>query len=253
MSFADSLAAAIAGSLRRRYPELAGLAVTAPDPWAVDARFTLPAGVFRLRSLATGDVPVFHAFGAVLSATGKHFFSPYPWDEVDKLDGAFQAAIDASVSRVDASYFLECDGAPIGHFFLWKAGGNPHARAHGVEVPELGIAVGDAWQGQGFGGLIMAVLRAVAEALHADAIELTTALENENGWQTYLRAGYAYTGIIRNPQFVDVTAVANGTAVATVWRDERQMVLLLNAAKRDAVLTYLAVKREEAGRMCGGG
>ncbi|HOS43213.1 MAG TPA: hypothetical protein PK794_05925, partial [Armatimonadota bacterium] len=102
------------------------------------------------------------------------------------------------------------------------------------------------WQGRGFGGLMVRLLTAVARSLHADAVELTTALENESGWQTYRRAGYQYVGLIRNPQFVDVTAVAAGAVTAAVWRDERQMILLLNDAHRDAVLHYLAVKREEA-------
>jgi RimJ/RimL family protein N-acetyltransferase len=229
---------------------VAEITVDASEAWRLDAAFTLPgAGRFRLRNLRADDVMTFYAFGAELGAQAKHLFSPYPWDEPGKLDCAFQATIDAALNRVDASYFLEYEGDPIGHFFLWKAGGNPHARAHGVEVPELGVAVADAWQGRGFGGLMVRTLTAVAESLDADAVELTTALENESGWQTYLHAGYAYTGIIRNPQFVDVTAVAAGTAIATTWRDERQMILVLNPAQEAAVLRYLEVKREEAARM----
>ncbi|OPZ83099.1 MAG: Acetyltransferase (GNAT) family protein [bacterium ADurb.Bin429] len=229
---------------------VAAITVDTADAWRLDAAFTLPGiGRCRARNVRKGDVPAFHAFGAGLSERSKDLFSPYPWNEPEKLKGAFQAAIDASVNRVDAAYFLEMEGEPVGHFFLWKAGGNPHARAHGVEVPELGVAVADAWQGRGFGGLMVRILTAVARSLGADAVELTTALDNEPGWQTYLRAGYEYTGIIRNPQFVDVTAVAAGAATAAVWRDERQMILLLNETKRDAVLHYLAVKREEALKM----
>lgn len=248
MSLALDLHELLKSYLQRRAPSGAtAITVDAADAWRLDAAFTLPgAGRFRLRNLRQGDVPAFHAFGAALSERSRDFFSPYPWNEPAKLDAAFQANIDAALTHVDASYFLECDGAPIGHCFLWKAGGNPHARAHGVEVPELGVAAVDAWQGHGFGGLMVRALTAVAISLQADAVELTTALDNESGWQTYQRAGYAYTGIIRNPQFVDVTAVAAGAVTAAVWRDERQMILMLNEAKREAVLEYLAVKREEA-------
>ncbi len=251
MSLALDLHDLMKSNLQRRYPAgTAEITVDAADAWRLDAAFTLPdSGRFRIRNVCRGDVLAFHAFGAGLGEQSKDLFSPYPWHEPAQLDGAFQAAIDASVNRVDAAYFLECEGEPVGHFFLWKAGGNPHAQAHGVEVPELGVAAADAWQGRGFGGLMVRALTAVARSLNADAVELTTALDNEPGWQTYLRAGYEYTGIIRNPQFVDVTAVANGTATATTWRDERQMILLLNETKRDAVLHYLAVKREEAQRM----
>lgn len=248
MSLALDLHDLLKSYLLRHYPGgAAEITVDATDAWRLNAAFTLPdTGRFRLRNVRRGDVLTYHAFGAALGEQSKDLFGPYPWLEPDKLDSAFQAAIDTALNRVDASYFLEREGEPVGHCFLWKAGGNPHARKHGVEVPELGVAVADAWHSRGLGGLMVRVLTAVAIDAHADAVELTTALDNERGWQTYLRAGYEYTGIIRNPAFVDVTAVANGTATATVWRDERQMILMLNEAKREAVIRYLAVKRDEA-------
>jgi RimJ/RimL family protein N-acetyltransferase len=250
MSLARELHHLLNGYLRRHASRAEVMTVDAADAWRVDVAFMLAGtGRFRFRALRRDDVPTFRAFGATLGDRSKDFFSPYPWHEPASLDSAFQAAIDSALGRIDASYFLEHEGNPIGHCFLWKAGGNPHAQAHGVAVPELGVAVADAWQGRGFGGLLVRALTAVARSLRADAVELTTALENECGWQAYLRAGYVYTGIIRNPQFVDVTAVAAGTVTADVWRDERQMILLLNERKREAVLRYLAVKREEAARM----
>jgi RimJ/RimL family protein N-acetyltransferase len=224
------------------------LRISAPDCWNLRLQCDvaqLPG--FTIRNLTTGDVPAMQSLGTNLSETAKYFFCPYPWKDAAALPGAFQKAIDQSVNRVDASYLMELTGGNvIGHFFLWKAGGNPHSQKHGVQVPELGVAVGDAWQGKGLGALAVRILLAVAHDLRADAVELTTAMDNGSGWNTYLRCGFEYTGIIRNPLDVDVTAVANGEAQATRFRDERQMIYPINPAKKDAVLAYLAAKRTEA-------
>ena len=50
----------------------------------------------------------------------------------------------------------------MGHFFLWKAGGNPVSQAAGVEVPELGVAIADRYHHRGLGGLSVRLLLAVA-------------------------------------------------------------------------------------------
>ncbi len=235
---------------RRTAAAPTALSVQAPSCWAVDVAFTLAGcGDFRLRNLREGDVPALLAFGRQLGPAALDFFAPYPWHAENELPKAFAATIASAVNRVDASYLLECDGKPIGHFFLWKAGGNPHARAHGVEVPELGVAVADAVQGKGFGGLAMRFLLAVAHDLHADGVELTTAQTNESGWQTYLHTGFEYTGLICNPLDVDVAAFVNGEVVATRFRDERQMIYIINTEKRTAILRYLEVKRQEAEAM----
>ncbi|MHB9130729.1 MAG: GNAT family N-acetyltransferase [Armatimonadota bacterium] len=247
MSLHDRLDEIIRSFGQRRAGGIDKVAIHAPDCWSVEIAFTTrEKGSFTVRNLREGDVPAMREFGAGLGPVAKHLFCPYPWQEEEKLDGAFLATIAQSVQQVDASYLLWHEGAVIGHFFLWKAGGNPHSQMHGVEVPELGVAVIDRYQGQGFGGLSVRVLQAVAESLGADAVELTTEMGNDAGWQTYQRAGFVYTGIIRNPLDVDVTAVAAGEAVATRYREERQMVYLINSAREEAVLQYLALKRSEA-------
>lgn len=201
-------------------------------------------GVFSVRNLHEGDVEVLLAFGRQLGPVAKDLFCPYPWGDDARLRASFESAIAHAVARDAASYLLEHDGRPIGHFFLWGAGGNSHSRAHGVEIPELGVALADAYQGRGLGGLAVRLLQAMARSLGADGIELTTALSNESGWQTYLHAGFEYTGIQRNALEVDTTAVAVSTER---YRDERQMIYIINPRKREAILHYLARKRGEGG------
>lgn len=218
------------------------LSVRAPDPWALQIHFSLAEpgqGEFAVRNLREGDVRWLLAFGQRLGALSRDLFSPYPWGDEAALEAAFRHAIRQSVERVDASYLLFCNGEPVGHFFLWKAGGNPHSLAHGVQLPELGVAIADAHQGQGLGSLAVRLLQIVARTLRADGIQLTTAMSNAAGWNTYLGAGFEYVGITRIPLDVDVTAVLAGEAQGARWRDERLMVYVINEARRDAILRYL--------------
>jgi len=141
------------------------------------------------------------------------------------------------------------EGLPVGEFFLWKAGGNPDSRIYGLELPELGIGFVDAYHGRGLGGLCTRFLTIVAEYLKADGIELTTALDNEPGFRTYLNAGYEYVGDIANPLEVDVTSVLGEQTGAARWRAERQMVRVINPSRRAALLDYLTEKRRLSGAL----
>lgn len=222
------------------------LAVTALDAWQLRAECSHDHGSYLLRNLVESDVPALQSFAAALGPRSRYFFGPYPWDTPEKLDDAFQAAIAQALGRIDASYLLFDGQQPIGHFFLWKAMGNPLAAPYGIRVPELGIALVDAVQGRGLGGLIMRLLEAVAISLEVDAIELTTAQDNENGYRTYSRAGYIELGLLRIPLNVDVTAAEAGEVCATTFRDERHMVRILNPDRETDVLCYLAAKRAAA-------
>ncbi len=234
--------------------------LSAADPWQVEVTFALaprgPAqtglpgmGDYTLRSLRAEDVRALQAFGRRLSPGSKRFFSPYPWADELALGRAFAHAIRQSTTRVDVSYLLFHGTRPAGHFFLWKATHNPLSQRFDVQIPELGIAIADAYQGQGLGRLGVQFLKGVAEELGADAIELSTAQENNAGCRTYLSAGYEQTGLIRIPLDVDVTAALAGEVTAARWRDERQMVLVLRPAKRAAVLTFLEYERTESLRL----
>ena len=238
-----ALSDACAAWSRRRH--LPAPVVAGADAWTVD----LAIGGLRLRALRADDVARLLDFAVRLGERGKALFCPYPWDEPAKLPGAFAAAIAQHQRRIDAMYLIEDGAACIAHGFLWKAGGNPHSAAHGVEVPELGVAVAEAWQGRGLGSLLVRALQGAAIDLGRDAVELTTAMENDRGWETYLSAGFVLTGIIRTPLGVDVTAATLGQVAATRWRDERQLVWMARPDRRGRVERYLAIKRDEAQRL----
>jgi GNAT superfamily N-acetyltransferase len=214
------------------------------DPWDVLIKFGLPgSGLFEIRNVRADDLETFRAFSDGLSAASREAFRPYPWDSQDRLLPALHMAISQAVSRVDACYLVFHEERPVGEFFLWKAGGNPDSRVYGVEVPELGIGLADAYHGRGLGGLCTRLLTIFAEHLKADGIELTTALDNEPGFHTYLNAGYEYVGDIANPLEADVTAVLGDQASTARWRLERQMVHVIEQSRRATLLGYLAEKR----------
>ena len=223
-------------------PEAVALAAT--DPWDMRVSFRLPGGgLFEIRNVCEEDAEIFLAVSDGLSAASRESFRPYPWDCPDRLLPALRTAISQAVGRVDACYLMFHDARPVGEFFLWKAGGNPESRAHGLEIPELGIGLVDAYHGRGLGGFCVRFLAIVAGQLKADGIELTTAMDNESGFRTYLSAGYEYAGEIVNPLEADVTAVLSEQASASRWRVEQQMIRVLNQSRGADVLTYLAEKR----------
>ena len=212
------------------------VAVRGDSPFTVDVQFTLPTrGACTLRALREGDVPLLLAFGEALSARSKDFFGPYPWADPWALATAFQAAIERAASGADAMYLLLCNEQPIAHFFLWETGVQAHSCAHGIAVPELGIAIVDSCHGQGYGHLAMRFLRLIAEALQQDAIELTTALTNLPGQRTYASAGYTTVG----------TVPIALTSKPGQYREEYQMVLPLNPSATPGVLRYLEDKRAQ--------
>jgi hypothetical protein len=71
-------------------------------------------------------------------------------------------------------------------------------------------------------------------------------LTNTGGWNTYLKTGFEYVGNMRVPLDVDVTSAVLGLVQATRFREERQMVYMIDEARRREVLKYLAIKREQA-------
>jgi GNAT superfamily N-acetyltransferase len=231
--------------------------IRSADPWQLDVSFGVNgAEPFTMRNLRDGDVPLLQEFGSALSERSKYFFAPYPWADESALEQAFAQVIRQTEQRID-TYYMLCQGEglagdrlaggrPAGQFFLWKAGQNPLSAPFGVAVPEVGIAIVDAYQGRGLGRLCMQVLQVVGEALGADALELSTALDNAPGYNTYLSCGYEQVGLIRIPLDVDVTAALAGEVAVTRWRDERQMIYVLKEASRPAVLDFLAYERAEA-------
>lgn len=207
-------------------------------------RFGNVAGAsMEIRTLRTSDVDVLHRFGAALSDRSKDLFAPYPWNNADGLTRAFATAVENAVRGKDLAFLVLCGEEPIGHFFLWSAGENAHARAHGVDIPELGVAIADAYHRCGLGFLAVRLLQVMASGMGKDAIELTTAVSNDAGWSTYQRAGFVFTGMIRNPLDVDVTAAVEGAVRPSRYREERQMVYILQQDRQGDVQRYLERKR----------
>ena len=215
------------------------------DPWTMDFDLNSGGKIIKVRHIKEGDIETLKSFSKSLSETSKDLFCPYPWDS-EKIDGAFKGAIDAATRKQDVSYVILSDEEPVGHFFLWKAGGNDHSKQHGVDIPELGVAIADQYHGKGLGWLSVKLLQDIAHTLNRDAIELTTAMSNNAGWNTYLKTGFEYLDVIRNPLEVDVTAAISGEIHAEKFREERQMVYIVNKEKEAQIKEYLSLKRQEA-------
>jgi len=167
------------------------------------------------------------------------------WDSPD-LIARLAEAVGKSMSRQDL-HLLAVDtdtGIVAGYTFLWSAQ-DP--------IPELGLAVADAYQGIGLGTSLLLLLEAMARSTGRVAIELTTMQGNDTAYRTYLNAGYAFLGIIRNPVGVDVTAAFRGEVKATSFCDERSMVRILTSDKDEQarVLASMAAKRKRAAEMFG--
>lgn len=207
----------------------------------------------ELRSLRRGDADMLKRFKYELSSRSRELFSPYPWEDTAALKPALEAAIAKSVEHRDAGFIILHEECPIGHFFLWHADGNAHSLRHGVDIPELGVAVSDRYQGRGLGFLSVRLLQLLAQGLDKDAVELTTAVTNDAGWNVYLRAGFEDVGMIRNPLDVDVVAAAEGTVRPTRFREERQMVYIINRHKQNRIMSYLEEKRKNFAKQSGDG
>ena len=107
--------------------------------------------------------------------------------------------------------------------FLWSAN---------EDVPELGLAIADGWHRRGLGNALLLALEEMARVEGKAALELTTMQDNDAAYRAYLKAGYEYLGIIRNPIGVDVPAAFRGEVTATRFCDERSMVLVLDKEQR---------------------
>ena len=80
---------------------------------------------------------------------------------------------------------------------------------------------------------------------------MTTIQTNEAAFKSYIKTGYEYIGIIRNPIGVDVTAAFRGEVVATKFCDEKHMVRILDETKRTEILSFMEAKRKKASDIFG--
>ena len=124
------------------------------DSWSAQLCVQLPGegSSCEVRPVREGDEELLLDFGLRgLSDASRASFAPYPWDApVAQLRAALTAAVANSLRKQDLHFIAIASGvAPavpdvsdrrgkvVGHCFLWSAS---------EAVPELGLAVADAWQ-----------------------------------------------------------------------------------------------------------
>ena len=190
--------------------------------WHIAGAFLGPLPGLKFRCVAPSDAPALLQFVRTgLSERSRRLFAPYPYHYADgELAAALSAAIQDSVEQRSLCFIVtgpreaapggaESPGADeqvIAHAFLW---------AVQSQVPELGIAVADSFQGKGLGKALMSLVIACARTTGKDAIELTTMLENKGAQSLYLACGFQQLGTILNPLGCDVPAAFEGRAVPT--------------------------------------
>jgi len=137
-----------------------------------------------VRRLSEGDAPALRAFNDDLSKRTESLFLPHCYD-----DDTLSAYIERSRQDLDRSYVLLAGERIVGYFFLW------HFRD---PVPVLGIGITDDYQGRGLGKQMMDVLIDDARKAGREAVELTTALDNERAFELYKHKGFRYIRDVDN-------------------------------------------------------
>jgi ribosomal protein S18 acetylase RimI-like enzyme/predicted nicotinamide N-methyase len=218
------------------------------DPWACSVnlvhadcssdREDTDQVVGTVRPMRVGDEALLAAFGREgLSAASRGKFECYGWLS-DGLTAELSAAIQASVARRDL-HLLALDevGTVVGYVFLWAASD---------DIPELGLAVADAWHGRWLGSALLRLMEQLGKAMGRQALELTTMQGNERALAVYRRAGWEHLGLIHNPLGVDVPAAFEGRATPTGIAVENHFALILDDGRRTETVQHLRDKQERA-------
>lgn len=217
------------------------------SPWSKEIEM-LPELGCRLRAVTTGDEEALTVFALKgLSERSRVFFAPYDWSAgARSLSEEYGESIDNSLSGRDLHLVaLDGDGSIVAHGFLWSMGSS--------DVPELALAVADAWHGRGLGRMLLARLERACRDEGKSAIELTTMQDNARALKTYEAAGYERLGLILNPLGVDVTAAFAGEpCTPTGVTVEHHLVRVLDEACREGVMAAMAAKQARAKELFGG-
>lgn len=153
-----------------------------------------------IRRLAPGDAEALVAFYNGLSEASKRTFRPLDvMTSVETCAGIVHANTQAVPTKYD---LVGADGARIvGWCFLWDratapdvVGSHGDGEGSGELAPTFGLAVADAYQGQGLGSALMSRVMAWARDAAIPAILLTVVQDNVVAWRLYERAGFVRTG-----------------------------------------------------------
>ncbi len=123
-------------------------------------------------------------FNSSLSDQTRSVFLPHDYD-----DKTIARYVKRALADEDRIYVLLSKNEIVGYFFLWE---------FQSPVPLLGIGLADAYQGQGLGRQMMAILIEDARSAGCDGIELTTVPENERAFHLYEKSGFQYLDDVEN-------------------------------------------------------
>lgn len=142
----------------------------------VEMRF----GPLTVRGFLPGDQARAAAFFDQMSGTSRSFFNRNGCNRRNML----RQIEEPTPSQLNL-VAVDADGTIAGWCFLWNWGSG---------VPDLGIAIAEAWQGKGLAGMLMAAARNNAERAGCGGIALTTSGANVRAQQLYERRGYERLG-----------------------------------------------------------
>ena len=212
--------------------------------WSLVREVLVEPGAQRcmVRPLTEADVPALREFGVRgLSESSRALFAPYDWAG-SSLSAQLEQAARHSLEQRDLHLVALIGDEIVAYGFLWSMAD---------EVPELGLAVVDAYQRKGLGRALLLLLCQIARAESRWGVELTTMQQNVAALGMYENAGFERLGVIRNPLGCDVTAAFKGEVTPASFADEFHLVRVLSPTRRAEVLSRLEAKRLRASALFG--
>ncbi|MBN1582249.1 MAG: GNAT family N-acetyltransferase [Anaerolineae bacterium] len=138
----------------------------------------------EIRQLQKGDAGLLLAFYNERGAASRRTFAPL--GQMTTLD-VCRGIVDDNTSEAGGGFSLVAtDGTEIvGWGFIYKLG---------VSKPTLGLAVADAYHGQGIGSSLIEGVLDVARERGLSHVELTVVQDNEVAWRLYRKYGFVRYG-----------------------------------------------------------
>lgn len=137
-----------------------------------------------VRQLTVGDTAALADFYNELSTASKRTFRPI---DVTTTTGVCAEIVACNVMTPPTKYDLVAvrDGTIIGWSFLWDLNNDDPAKE-----PVFGLAVADAYHGQGLGTALMAQVMTWAEAQGLESVILTVVTDNVVAQHLYEKQGF---------------------------------------------------------------